>query len=251
MAENKLTEFIAEIKNGVAIANHFVVDLHFPAAFSQFRDINNNLRKAILFCDQAQLPGLSFSTSPVRTFGEMREVPYEKLFEPIQLSFYVDNDFMVKALFDQWMNLIQDAGTRTFNYPKTYISDFIKIIMLNREDNRLYEVKLFNVFPKAVAPIQLDYSSRDIIRLNVTLSYQYAETTQVAQATIDGIPPTPYESLMSNYAYGYDTTSDIPINYFNDFSVFQNQFVDFTTGVKSVTSTENIGEITGFGGVFL
>jgi hypothetical protein len=47
--------------------------------------------------------------------------------------------------------------------------------------------------------------------------------------------------------------AEIPNNYFNDFSGFQDQFKDFDLSfgdAKSIASFENIGVRTGFGGLF-
>lgn len=251
MAENQLNQFIAEVKRGVAKTNRFLVDLTLPTPFEYMSDIKSQMRKVILFCDQAQIPGLSFSTNQVRSFGEVKEVPYEKLYEPVQLSFYVDDDFVVKKLFDEWMELVQTTTTRTFNYPNMYLSNSITIYVLNNSDKKRYSVKLYNVYPKAVAPIQLDYSSREIMKLNVTLTYQYSEVSASYPASVESKSPGLFESILGKFAYGFEEIAEVPVNYLKNFSGFQNDWTDFTMGVKSFTSYENIGEETGYGGIFI
>lgn len=250
MATNHLNEFISEVKRGVAKTNHFFVELTLPQSLMNTSEIRDNSKKIALFCDQAQIPGVSFATNAVRSFGESKEVPYEKLFEPIQLSFYVDDDFIVKKLFDNWMHLIQDTNTRTFRYPDQYIASSINILVINPSEKERYLVTLHNVYPKTVAPIQLDYASRDLMKLNVTLVYQYSTMSALIPASPDSDTPGLYESAMGKFAYGFEEIVEVPINFLNDFNSYQQKYTDFTSGVKSVFSLENIGEITGFGGIF-
>lgn len=248
-----LTDFISNVKAGVAKPQYFTVQLTLPqdlnGSFSQ------HMPKIILFCDQAQIPGLSFSTSQVRSYGEYKEVPYEKLFEQVNLSFYVDSDMIVRKLFDSWVGLIQNPTTREFNYPKYYISNKIEIIVNDVNSDDRYKVTLHRAYPKAVSAIQLDYAAKDVMKLQVTLSYQYCTTETLAKYTAEGDNPlTALATQMPNYAYGFAAQQAIPVDYFNDFSRFQQAYqnVDFSYGgVRNLASQENIGEITGFGNIFI
>lgn len=249
---NTLNEFIGNVKAGMAKPQCFAVQLNLPDALD--RVFRSDMRKVVLFCEQAQLPGISFSTNQVRSYGEFKEVPYEKLFEPVNLSFYVDSDMIVKKIFDTWVELIQDPVTRDFNYPKQYTSSMIDIIVSDIQDKQKYKVTLYNVFPKSIAPIQLDYAAKDVMKLSVTLSYQYAVTTLLQSTDSNQASFAGADQMMGNYSYGFSNVTQVPLNYFSDFSGFQsmNQFTDFSEGgVKSLLSAENIGEQTGFGGIFI
>lgn len=254
MTTSKLNQFISEVKNGMAKTQFFTTQLTLPSALTKLEPIRSNMNKIILFCDQAQLPGLSFSTAQVRSYGEFKEVPYEKLFEPVTLSFYVDADMVVKKLFDEWMGLVQNPNTRDFNWPNTYLTDSIDIIVSDAKDQDRYKVTLRKAYPKAVAPVQLDYAGKDVMKLSVTFSYQYATMVQLAATNLSGDNAiTAIANQMPNYNYGFAGLTEIPMNYFNDFTGFQDsyQYADLTSGVKSLTTFENVGEITGFGGIFV
>ena len=250
----KLNEFIAQVKTGLAKTTHFSVELTLPDNLIRISDYSSHLNKIVLFCDQAQLPGLAFSTGQVRSFGEIREIPYEKLFEPVTLNFYVDADMVVKKLFDDWMGLIQDPDTRLFSYPSIYLTDKIDIIVQDIQDNESYRCSLHKCFPKSLTAIQLDYASKDVMKFGVTLSYQYATSQRISR--IDRIGESSIGVMtpqMPEYNYGFDSFSQIPANYFTDFYGFQNKLasIDLTQGgVQSLTSIEDIGVITGFGGMF-
>jgi len=247
---NKLEEFISHIKTGMAKTTHFEVLIARPSSLMT-EPLNSNIRKIFLFCEQAQLPGVSYETNQVRSYGEVKDAVYSKLYEHINLSFYVDSGFLVKDFFNSWMNVIQDPETRDFNYPTEYLSPTIEIIVQDAQDIGRYKCTLYNAFPKSISAVQLDYGGKDVMKLQVSMSYQYAKNevmgnyNQVADSSFPPITPE-----LPSYDYGYDSFSTIPENYFNNFVAFQDEF-DFTTGgVQSPFNIENASEFSGFGGVF-
>lgn len=245
-----LNNFIAEVRNGLAKANYFTVEIAFP-----FTTSTSTRNKLLLFCDQAQLPGISFGTNQVRSYGEFKEVPYEKIYEAINLSFYIDAKMTVKSVFDYWTELIQDIASRDFNWPEEYIAPTIKIIVENSQGDKAYMVTLHNCYPKSVGAVQLDYASKDIMKLPVSLTYQYATTQEMNY-------PSPTQDFtdsagksMEEFNYGFENTTQVPVNYINDFIAFQSEAVDFNDftfgGVQSIETFEDLGIETGFGGIFI
>jgi hypothetical protein len=190
-----IERFIAEVKaNSLARTNRFAVLFDPPAGVS-----SSDLNSILLFCDTIQLPGLNYSTVQNRTFGEFREVPYEKLFEAINMTFYVDCNMKVKTLFDNWVNVIQHPETRAFNYYSQYISD-MTIEVQDTLDNTRYEVKLRECYPKTISAIQLDNANKDLMKLNVTMQYKFWLATPKAVLD-DGeqIPDVWYDEYNDNF----------------------------------------------------
>jgi hypothetical protein len=192
-----LDKFIANVKSGgLSRTNRYTVFFTPPS--------NKDTEQVLLYCDQVQLPGLNFSTIENRTFGEFREVPYEKLFGDISMSFYVDTDMKVKLLFDKWMSYIQDPTTRTFSYYNDYTSD-MTIKVQDLEDSTKYEVKLFECYPKTMGAVQLDYSSRDIMKLSVTMQYKYFKISAKEQLQNEETITTNNIQDFVNDFTGYET----------------------------------------------
>ncbi len=106
-------------------------------------------------------------------------------YEPITLSFFVDANMNVKKLFDAWINSIQLQDTRKFNYYDSYTCPMKIYVQDTAEQNR-YIVELFEVYPKTVNAIQLDYASRDVMKLQVTMMYKYWRSYQVAYSVRAG-----------------------------------------------------------------
>jgi hypothetical protein len=204
----KLNEFIAQVKTiGMARTNRFSVILTPPIKLPRLG--NEGLKNILLFCDQVQIPGLNLATIQNRSFGEFREVPYEKLYGDLQMSFYVDNNLAVKGLFDDWMNLIQSPNSRTFEYYDNYVTTMqIEVEdIANRIRHRTY---VYEAYPKTVAPIQMDYASKDVMKMQVTMQYKYWKTEylEVYDEPVDKPPIPEPPSPRKDF--------NVPESYYND-----------------------------------
>ena len=175
-------EFLGEVKNrGLARTNRYDVVIPLPVITS-----NDTSRVANLFCDAVSLPGMSVSTQPQRFYGEVREMPYERTFEPVTMSFYVDSGFEVKTAFDEWINLIVDPTTRAMGYYNDYVRP-VEIFVRNVDDSAPYKITLHEAYPKSINTIQLDTASRDIMKVTLTMQYKYwtSATTQLENYMMD------------------------------------------------------------------
>src|SRR5687768_10894904 len=155
--ESKLGDFIAAVKmEGMARNSEFAVEVTLPKGMVDRFSFSSKLRTILMFCDAANLPGINMSTTPNRTFGEVRETPYEKLFDNLALSFYVDNSMVVKSLFDEWFNLIQNTNSKTFSYYNDYITKIV-ITAFDMKSRPRYKMQLHEAYPKQMSSISLDY----------------------------------------------------------------------------------------------
>lgn len=195
-----IKDFTAAVKSGgLARTNRYAVVMSLPKGMVFNNDVT---KKALLFCDQVQLPGTNFSTSQNRTFGEFRETPYEKLYEHINLSFYVDRDMQVKELFDRWNDTIYNPITRTFNYYNNYTTD-ITIEVQGNDGQPNYWVDLHECYPKSVGAVQLDYASKDVMKLSVSMAYKWFETSNNPPTLLpDGLPRNALRDKLMNFAIG-------------------------------------------------
>lgn len=195
-----IKEFTAAVKSkGLARTNRYAVIMSLPKGMVFNNDVT---KKALMFCDQVQLPGTNFSTTQNRSFGEFRETPYEKLYEHINLSFYVDRDMQVKELFDRWNDTIYNPVTRTFNYYNNYTTDItIEVQGVDGQPN--YWVDLHECYPKSIGAVQLDYASRDVMKLSVSMAYKWFEASNnVPDLLPDGLPKNALRDKLMNFAIG-------------------------------------------------
>lgn len=178
MAKSK--DFIAAIKTqGLARTNRFSVDVAPPSSNSS--GLNSRI---LLLCDSAALPGVSYATTQNRSYGEFREIPYDRLFENVTLTFYVDKDMVVKKIFDDWIMMIQNPVNRSFKYYDSYVRTMtIQVQDLN--DKTKYEVKLHEAYPKTMASVALSSESKDVMKMSVSFQYKYFEISQIVQLPTD------------------------------------------------------------------
>lgn len=174
-----INNFISEVKQGLARQNRFTVVFSPPIKIG-----TPELQKVLLFCDTSQLPGVNFSTVQNRTYGEFREIPYEKIYDNLNMSFYVDKEMKVKSLFDSWINQIQNPITRNFNYYNEYTCE-MKIKVHDTVDRTRYQLTLYECYPKTLGAISLDYASKEIMKLPVTMQYKYWTATAIESSGDD------------------------------------------------------------------
>lgn len=175
MAE--ISQFIALVKNeGLARSNRFVVYITPPP------DLVGSYPDAKLrfYCDAASLPGLNFLSNPVHTYGEQREVIYNRSFEPVNLEFLMDQTMEIKQFFDAWQALMIHPVSRVVNYYRDYIGT-VEIYQLDHSDQEKtkYVVRLHEAFPKSVAAISYSAGSKDVTKLSVSIEYKYWVPLQV------------------------------------------------------------------------
>jgi hypothetical protein len=223
-----LSEFIQNVKSeGLSRSNRYLVNFSKPKSVSMG---NDNLRTYCLFCDQTELPGLSYSTTGIRTFGEVRETPYDKNSETINLSFYVDANLDVKYFFDRWVNSIMNVESRTWNYYNEYISPVMSITVMNKDENSVYNVNLYECYPKSISPISVSYGNNDVMKMTVAMQYKYWKSEQIN-----------YNSSASNILQNLPLTDKggfvVPPNYFTNNQSFQTDFVDRYGSVKQEVSS--------------
>ncbi len=200
---NRQKDFIAEIKTkGIARINRFTVDLSPPRALQE------NTKRMLLFCEKASLPGVNFATTANRSYGETREVVYDRMFDPVTLTFHVDRNMTVKTVFDEWMNYIVNPSDRTIGWYNDYVTP-MTIRIQDLEDKTTYLVQLMEAYPKTIQAVSLDAgSNNDTMRLDVTFQYKYWVATPIATDPYTGLEKT---------AGGLN-------KYLSDFQGFQDRF---------------------------
>ena len=202
-----IQNFLAEVKgDGLMRNTRFSVWFSLPTIFAdKGLPGAESIRKILLFCEAANLPGITLSTTQARTFGEFREMPYEKLFQNTVLSFYVDNSMKIKEMFDAWILNIQDPNNRSFSYYNDYVTDLtIKVGDVSNKSR--YAVTLRECYPQAISPIQMSLAGRDVIKLDVTFVYRNWISIPDNTSLDEPPPAPPAPEVVDNFA---NTTSAV------------------------------------------
>ena len=199
-----IDKFIAEVRTrGLARTNRYEVQIPFPGG-AWGTDIEVGQLTSLL-CESVSIPGLNIATQPHLTYGESREMPYNRNFEPVQMTFYVDAGMQVKTAFDRWLATIIHPQTRTVNYYENYAKDIL-IHVITVDEQRAMSIKLFEAYPKTISAIQMSQESKDIMKLQVTFQFKNWLTENYNAA--GRMSPPPFLSP-SNPAFQDNSSSGI------------------------------------------
>lgn len=232
---SKLKEFIANVKTGGLMrTSRYSVLMSKPASMG--KSGISDVRKLLLFCSDIQLPGLNIITTQNRTFGELREIPYDKSYDNVNMTFYVDQNMDIKEYFDIWVNSIQNPVTKTFEYYKNYITK-IEIYVEDARDDSRYLVTLNEAYPKTLSPIQLGYDNKEVMKLQVSMNYKNWSYRKLAASTKK--EPGAWDSIFKLPTINNNEIGD----YFGNNSAFQsnaNQLPEVQNYDTGVISGEDI-----------
>lgn len=183
-----LNDFVSKLKtNGMARSNRFGVLIGVPQLLTrQSVDPSAIVPELFMFCESAQLPGMNISTTQARTFGEYREMPYERLYDAVNLSFYNDAGLNIKSFWEQWTNSIQNPYTRNMEYYNDYTGQ-VDIFVYDTINAARYVVTLYEAYPKTLASVELNQAGRDILKTTVTLQYRYWRSSAIAAPSAEDL----------------------------------------------------------------
>ncbi len=192
---SSLAEFTAAIKqNGMPTASHFNVII------GGSKQNRVSPQRVMMMCDTTNLPGYTHMTTEMRTYGEIFEMPYGISYPDLNMTFYLDNTVQSKTFFDNWSNEIFNKKTRTIGYYRDYVRD-MDLYLQNLGGNVIYQVKVYEAYPKLIGDFQVDYTNRDILRLSVVMKYKWLE---IIDSTASGEPrefldtPVDYPNYSAN-----------------------------------------------------
>jgi hypothetical protein len=110
---------------------------------------------------------------------------------------------------------------------------------------------LNKAYPKSVSPIQLDYAGKDVLKVSVGFTYQYATSELWMPAT--GKADNRFSVIPEDYVNKFKEFQTEARNYIDEtYKNIESRVIDsIYTNEKSLYSNENMGEITGFGNIFV
>lgn len=207
-----------DVLGNVSLSSQFKVALHLGNSSADGGDLLNWMQKSGItidaamntyydfFCAEAIIPGATFDVAEEMGSrqGVIERIPTRRIFAPVQLTFYVDNDYKIMRIFEEWMNYInplQSAGGQVaasaigfgnqknrnqffrMRYPDSY-KRIISIVKFERNfrqnpsegGDNLQSVptityRLIDSFPTNISAIPLSYEGSTITKVSVEFSY--------------------------------------------------------------------------------
>ncbi len=159
-----------------------------------------------LMCYSASLPTSSFATMDLKGSytGVMEKFAHTKMFNPIDLSFYVDHKYKMVKFLEHWTEYIASGSSDISNsalnpatpgyfyrmqYPSDvdsgYKCDSTKIIKFNKDYSNPIEYNFYGLFPLAVASPSVSYEGSSTLTISVTFNYDRYVCGKVTSADIN------------------------------------------------------------------
>jgi len=207
-----------EIFGNLSLTSQFKVSLHLTDGGSDLMDwlrnsgvINNpkyNRTNPFIYdfyCAEAVIPGISFDVTEEMGSrqGTIERFPTRRLFPEFTMTFYVDNEYNLIRLFEEWMNFINplysDAGLLPANekgqgnnlgkdrrdfFRFRYPDDYKRIISITKFERNFDSSKpndirfspqltyrMLEAFPTNITAMPLTYEGSQIVKTTVTFQY--------------------------------------------------------------------------------
>ena len=171
--DHSITKFLGEIngQGGIAPKNRFSVEIDYPATVQT----NISREQLNVFCDTTAMPGHRITTTEYLTVANPIMVPYSFTTEPVVFIFYLGKDLSIKSFFYSWMELIINTESYVLAYKRSIVANFWTVWQHDKQNNKTRGVKLWNVMPVEVAPLEYSNGSEELQMLSVTIDYDRRE----------------------------------------------------------------------------
>ena len=173
-----------------------------------FNDTTSTSQKYDFLCSQASLPGAAFDVSEEMGSrqGMIERFASRRVYNQFDLTFYIDNNYDVLRMFEEWMNYInpvynesngrydgsegsqlnayQERNTYSrFRYPDDYrrmisITKFERDFLQNPNDKNntfknmpLLTYRFIDTFPVDINAVPLSYDGSTVLQVSVVFAY--------------------------------------------------------------------------------
>ena len=179
-----IDDFKANVAADFARPNLFQVDLSFPSGI-----INNSslVELGKFTVRAANLPSSQIGVIEVPFRGRVLKIAGDRTFEPWTITVQNDSKFVLRNAFELWAASVQaynenftsaaglgDSDDATGYFADMTVHQLARDVKNGEAPKILKSYKFYNVFPSAIAAIDLDFGSNDAIEeFTVELQTQY------------------------------------------------------------------------------
>ena len=169
--------------NGFAQPNRYEIIIIPPAKIGGGGNENifnnqerqSDLRKISLRASSVTLPGRNLATAQEsNVYGPDREIVEGVTYaDDISMQFQASSGLDERVYFENWQRQAFNEKTWNIGYYKDYTGE-IEIYVLDKQDQKRYGIKLWEVFPKTIGATELSYGAMDeIMLLPVNFTFRY------------------------------------------------------------------------------
>jgi hypothetical protein len=160
-------------EKSVARPNRFQAVIGLPQKLTQ--KYGNSIREISLLVESAEVPGWALNTIPYSATSPAFEAVVGMQYDSWNVRFRLMDDFLVKDVFDDWLNLIINPQTRKIGFRSDYIVD-ASVSPLDLNNQAIKTIILQDLYPQAVDTIGLDNTSENTY-MTVGVRFTYRKWT--------------------------------------------------------------------------
>jgi hypothetical protein len=115
-------DFKARVKGGFAQPSLWAITiptLHVPKP-ERFAELQRGMA---FMCNQAVVPGRHFATQEINHFGPIRKMPYQSIYDDLQVSIFCRADMKERKFFEAWQDKIHNNKHHQWSYFNSYVQD--------------------------------------------------------------------------------------------------------------------------------
>ena len=206
------------LKKDVMKNNLFLVTIYFPRRLGsskyKFDPATADTELIPMFCSACKLPSVSLITQDIVArygYDITEKMPVLPDFQDIPFTFISDGRGEIVSFFDRWMNHIVNyddsrgintAGKTKNSYQRPYEHSYkddysatVEIIVYSPRAERIFVYTLYEVFPKSIYNIDLNWAfTNEVATLDVLMTYRNFKLLGFNQewsqdSGIDGLSP--------------------------------------------------------------
>ena len=163
--------FKANLINGGFRPNQFKCHIDFPTIIQGAAAVG---RQVEFLAKSSQLPASSIAPVEVNYRGRPVKFAGERTFQPWSMDIYTDTDFNLRSIFEQWIEVMQNAASTGGAVQPALYQGQMDITAMDRNDNEVKRYTFIDAFPTDVGAMQVDWDSNNQIGLfTVTFDYNY------------------------------------------------------------------------------
>jgi len=121
-------------------------------------------------CNTINIPGTDIATFDWANKSAPIKLPYQRVYNPLVLTFYNDSEGIVRQFFEDWINLMWNPETYDFNYRDEYGVEFTMELLDMKNDKKLV-FTVDHAWPMKIDDIPLAYADSEIQKVTATITY--------------------------------------------------------------------------------
>ena len=134
--------------------------------------------KIQFLCKTATLPGQTITQTDIKYKCIQIKLAGDREFEDWEVGIYNDTDFSSRNAIERWMADIVPLDSSVGPVGYDYMVDRATVSQMARDDSIIATYEFFNMWPKALAAIELDTAGgEEVETFTVTFAYSHFERT--------------------------------------------------------------------------